>query len=67
MHHELVRRRRWVTEAQFLDPLSATYLIPGPNSTEMAIHLGFVRAGWPGLVAAGAAFITPAISSPPPC
>ncbi|WP_448605578.1 chromate efflux transporter [Thermoflexus hugenholtzii] len=61
MHHELVRRRRWVTEAQFLDLLSATYLIPGPNSTEMAIHLGFVRAGWPGLVAAGAAFITPAM------
>lgn len=61
MHRELVRRRRWVTEAQFLDLLSATYLIPGPNSTEMAIHLGFVRAGWPSLVLGGAAFIAPAM------
>ncbi|WP_376791821.1 chromate efflux transporter [Thermoflexus sp.] len=62
MHRELVRRRRWVTEAQFLDLLSATYLIPGPNSTEMAIHLGFVRAGWPGLVLGGVAFIMPAMA-----
>lgn len=62
MHRELVRRRRWVTEAHFLDLLSATYLIPGPNSTEMAIHLGFVRAGWPGLVLGGAAFIAPAMT-----
>ncbi len=61
MHRELVRRRRWVTEEQFLDLLSATYLIPGPNSTEMAIHLGFVRAGWPGLVLGGIAFIAPAM------
>ncbi len=61
MHRELVRRRRWVTEAQFLDLLSATYLIPGPNSTEMAIHLGFVRAGWPGLVLGGVGFIAPAM------
>ncbi len=62
MHRELVRRRRWVTEAQFLDLLSATYLIPGPNSTEMAIHLGFVRAGWPGLVLGGVGFIAPAMT-----
>lgn len=61
MHRELVRRRRWVTEEQFLDLLSATYLIPGPNSTEMAIHLGFVRAGWAGLVLGGVAFIAPAM------
>ncbi|WP_376788825.1 chromate efflux transporter [Thermoflexus sp.] len=61
MHRELVRRRRWVTEEQFLDLLSATYLIPGPNSTEMAIHLGFVRAGWVGLVLGGVAFIAPAM------
>jgi len=61
MHRELVRRRRWVTEEQFLDLMSATYLIPGPNSTEMAIHLGFVRAGWAGLVLGGVAFIAPAM------
>lgn len=60
MHDELVRRRRWVTEQQFLDLLGATNLIPGPNSTEMAIHLGFVRAGWPGLLLGGAGFILPA-------
>lgn len=61
MHRELVRRRRWVTEEQFLDLMSATYLIPGPNSTEMAIYLGFVRAGWAGLVLGGVAFIAPAM------
>lgn len=61
MHRALVRRRQWVTEEQFLDLLSATYLIPGPNSTEMAIHLGFVRAGWMGLVLGGMAFIMPAM------
>lgn len=60
MHHELVRRRRWVTEEEFLDLLSATYLIPGPNSTEMAIHRGRVRAGGLGLVLGGLAFIAPA-------
>ena len=45
---------------QFLDLLGATNLIPGPNSTEMAIHLGRQGAGWPGLVVAGTAFILPA-------
>lgn len=60
MRDEVVRRRRWVTDAEFLDLLGATNLIPGPNSTEMAIHLGFVRARWPGLVLAGALFILPA-------
>jgi chromate transporter len=57
---ELVTRRKWVTDNEFLDLLAATNLIPGPNSTEMAIHLGYVRAGWKGLIAAGAGFIFPA-------
>ena len=58
---EVVRRRRWVSDERFVDLLGLTNLIPGPNSTEMAIHLGYVRAGWPGLVAAGACFIGPAM------
>ena len=57
---EVVTRRGWVSDAEFLDLLAATNLIPGPNSTEMAIHLGYVRAGWRGLVAGGTAFILPA-------
>ncbi len=59
MEHEVVHRRGWLTRAQFLDMLGATNLIPGPNSTELAIHIGHARAGWPGLVVAGAAFIGP--------
>jgi chromate transporter len=62
MEDEVVRRRRWLTRERFLDLLGATNLIPGPNSTEMAIHVGFVRAGWPGLVAGGACFIAPAMA-----
>lgn len=58
---ETVERRKWVADQHFLDLLDATNLIPGPNSTEMAIHLGFVRAGWAGLIAAGASFIVPAM------
>jgi len=61
MEDEVVRRRRWLTRDAFLDLLGATYLIPGPNSTEMAIHMGYVRAGWPGLVVGGACFILPAM------
>lgn len=61
MHDEMVQRRQWVTEQEFLDLLGATNLIPGPNSTEMAIHLGFKRAGWHGLIAAGMCFILPAM------
>ena len=61
MEDDVVRRRRWLTREQFLDLLGATNLIPGPNSTEMAIHVGFVRAGWPGLVAGGVCFILPAM------
>lgn len=60
LEDEVVRRRRWVSGAEFLDLMSVTNLIPGPNSTEMAIHIGFRRAGWPGLVCAGVCFILPA-------
>ncbi|MCC6905879.1 MAG: chromate efflux transporter [Anaerolineae bacterium] len=60
MHDEVVKRRGWVSEQGFLDVLGATNLIPGPNSTELSIHLGFIRAGWAGLLAAGACFISPA-------
>jgi chromate transporter len=59
MEDEVVRRRQWLTREQFLDYLGATNLIPGPNSTEMAIHIGHARAGWPGLLVAGTAFIVP--------
>ena len=61
MHDEVVRRRKWLTDHAFLDLLGATNLIPGPNSTEMTIHIGFVRAGWPGLIVGGVCFITPAV------
>src|SRR5690348_7400482 len=60
MEDEVVRRRAWLTREQFLDYLGATNLIPGPNSTEMAIHVGLTRAGWRGLLVAGACFILPA-------
>ena len=60
MQDEVVRKRKWMTEQHFLDLLGATNLIPGPNSTEMAIHLGKERAGWKGLIAAGVFFILPA-------
>jgi chromate transporter len=61
MEDEVVRRRGWLTRERFLDLVGATNLIPGPNSTEMAIHVGHVRAGWRGLVVAGTCFITPAM------
>ncbi|MDB5325483.1 MAG: chromate transporter, chromate ion transporter family [Phycisphaerales bacterium] len=61
MEDEVVGRRKWLTREQFLDMLGATNLIPGPNSTEMAIHVGYVRAGLPGLLVAGASFILPAV------
>jgi chromate transporter len=60
MEDEVVARRRWLTRAEFLDLLGATNLIPGPNSTELAIHIGHARAGWPGLLVAGVCFILPA-------
>ena len=58
---EVVKRRKWVDDQHFLDLLGATNLIPGPNSTEMAIHIGYARAGWAGLVVGGAGFILPAM------
>ena len=60
MEDEVVVRRRWLTREEFLDLLGATNLIPGPNSTEMAIHVGHRRAGWAGLIVAGSCFIVPA-------
>src|SRR5262245_45892086 len=57
MEDEVVRRRGWMARERFLDLLGATNLIPGPNSTEMAIHIGHVRVGWFGFVVAGACFI----------
>ena len=61
MEDEVVRRRDWLTHEKFLDLLGATNLIPGPNSTEMAIHIGFLRGGWAGLAVAGVSFIIPAM------
>ncbi len=60
MEEEVVRRRRWLSEEQFLDRLGATNLIPGPNSTELALHIGLERRGLLGLVVAGVAFVAPA-------
>src|SRR2546428_14134188 len=59
MRDEVVRRRRWMTDQMFLDLVGATNLIPGPNSTEMAIHIGHARAGWRGVLVAGGCFIVP--------
>ncbi len=60
MEDEFVTRRKWVSRERFLDLMGATNLIPGPNSTEMTMHLGYERAGRLGLVVAGACFIAPA-------
>ncbi len=62
MEDEVVRRRAWLTRQEFLDLVGATNLIPGPNSTELAIHIGHRRAGWPGLLVAGLSFIVPAMA-----
>src|SRR5262245_7750175 len=62
MRHEFVERRQWLSDQAFLDLVGATNLIPGPNSTEMALHIGRVRAGWRGLLVAGACFILPAVA-----
>lgn len=61
MQQEVVTKRKWLNEQEFLDLLGATNLIPGPNSTEMAIHIGHARAGWKGLIVAGICFILPAV------
>jgi chromate transporter len=60
MRQELVARKKWLSDQEFVDLLGATNLIPGPNSTEMAIHIGYLRGGWRGLLGAGVCFILPA-------
>jgi len=62
MEEEVVKRREWITHEYFLDLLGATNIIPGPNSTEMGIHIGYLRGGWKGLVIAGVCFIFPAVA-----
>ena len=59
MEDELVRRRQWLSREKFLDLLGASNLIPGPSSSELAIHIGYLRAGWTGLLVAGVCFILP--------
>lgn len=61
MEDEVVKRRGWLTREHFLDLIGATNLIPGPNSTEMAIHVGYIYAGWLGLIVSGVCFIFPAV------
>lgn len=61
MQDEVVTKRNWLTAQHFLDLIGATNLIPGPNSTEMAIHIGYEKAGWRGLLVAGLCFILPAV------
>lgn len=60
MEDELVRRRHWLSRERFLDLLGASNLIPGPSSSEVAIHIGYLCAGWRGLLIAGSCFILPA-------
>ena len=60
MEDEIVTRRQWMTREHYMDLVGATNLIPGPNSTEVAMHVGYERAGWKGLVMAGSCFIVPA-------
>src|SRR5271163_4712361 len=60
MEEEFVRRRKWITHAEFLDRLAIANLIPGPSSTEVAIFVGQLKRGWPGLIVAGSCFIIPA-------
>jgi chromate transporter len=60
MEDEVVRRRHWLSRERFLDLLGAANLIPGPSSTELAIYIGYLRAGWIGLLLAGVCFILPA-------
>lgn len=62
MDDEVVKRRQWISREKLLDLLGVTNLIPGPNSTELAIHIGYERAGWAGLGVAGACFILPAMA-----
>ena len=62
MEDEVVKKRKWMTHQHFLDLVGATNLIPGPNSTEMTMHCGYERAGWKGLIVAGACFVFPAVA-----
>jgi chromate transporter len=62
MEDEFVKRKQWIAHEHFLDMLGVTNLIPGPNSTQMAIHIGYVKGGWKGLIVAGACFIVPAVA-----
>src|ERR1700676_5126305 len=59
MEDEFLRKRHWITEAEFLDRLAAASLIPGPSSTEVAIFIGQLKRGWAGLMFAGCCFIIP--------
>lgn len=61
MDDEVVTRRQWLSRDEFADLVGVTNLIPGPNSTELAIHLGYRRSGWPGLLVAGLCFLVPAV------
>ena len=60
LQHEVVERRRWIGQEEFLDHLGASNLIPGPTSTELVIHIGHKKGGWPGLLIGGSCFILPA-------
>lgn len=62
MEEEVVNRKKWLTREHFLDLVGATNLIPGPNATEIAIHIGYIRGGIRGLIAAGVSFILPAVT-----
>ena len=62
MEDEVVKKRKWMTPQHFLDLVGATNRIPGPNSTEMTMHCGHERAGWKGLIVAGACFVFPAVA-----
>jgi len=61
MDDEVVKRRQWMSRDNLLDLIGVTNLLPGPNSTELAIHIGYERAGWAGLLVAGSCFILPAM------
>ena len=61
IEQECVYKREWLDRKHFLDLVAAVNFVPGPNSTELAIHLGYIRAGMRGLIAAGVCFITPAV------
>lgn len=62
MDEEIVNKRQWISREKLLDLLGVTNLIPGPNSTELAIHIGYEKAGWKGLIIAGSCFILPAMT-----